>query len=247
MMSIISSLAGTVRLYYGNSYLSAAIAKVLDFHKDDVGPYVTFTHTIFHPQGGGQPSDLGHLLLSDKTRLDVTKVVEDKNSGIIKHYFCFKQLQEIARTGQGLIGEKVEQKIDLQTRILHARQHTAGHLITSIVERLQPNLEGCRGYYFPEGPYVKFKFRADEPLIGLKPTIAFTKDQLVGMAEKHVADKLQVYVHNNAMAPRIVQIGNMAAYPCGGTHLLNLKDLGVLRIRGIQNEKSEVKIKYAVS
>ena len=85
-MSILSSLAGTVRLYYRNTYVSTAITHILDFHKDESGPYVTFVHTIFHPQGGGQPSDAGHLLLRDQTRLDIIKLIEDKKLlNAIKH------------------------------------------------------------------------------------------------------------------------------------------------------------------
>ncbi|CAH1759001.1 11113_t:CDS:2 [Entrophospora sp. SA101] len=49
------------RVYYADTYLDKLEVQILERGKDDNGSYVIFDKTIFHPQGGGQPSDEGYL------------------------------------------------------------------------------------------------------------------------------------------------------------------------------------------
>ena len=266
MTSIGSSIAGTIKLYYQNSDKARATARILDFNKDDIGSYFIFNQTIFHPQGGGQPSDVGQLSLEGK-KLNVVKLTEDKDSGIIRHYIDSQQSNELK--GTDLIGKSITQTIDLEKRILYAQQHTGGHLLANIVESLAPNLIGYNGYHFPDGPYVKFKVTAEkegsteskEDKVELKEepkktkegkkkadaksSILFTKDEIMALAKQYIGAGLPIYVNNNEI-PRTVQIAGLKAYPCGGTHLTNLADLGSLQIREIKKDKSDIKIKYAV-
>ena len=82
-----------------------------------------FDKTIFHPQGGGQPSDEGYFEIGSK-RYIVKKLVAPRNPYeepyTIKHYY----------KGEGgfLKGVKVIQVVDMEKRLLYARYHSAGHL-----------------------------------------------------------------------------------------------------------------------
>ena len=45
------------RLYWENTYLMNHKAKITAIGQDEQGDYIRVDETIFHPQGGGQPSD----------------------------------------------------------------------------------------------------------------------------------------------------------------------------------------------
>lgn len=45
---------------------------------------------------------------------------------------------------------------------------------------------------------------------------------------------------------RVVEIGNVGSYPCGGTHVLKLKECGKIVVRNIKRQKGISKIGYEV-
>jgi Ser-tRNA(Ala) deacylase AlaX len=76
--------------YLDNSHLCTADSEIIDCGVDDKGNYVILNKTIFHPQGGGQPSDVGTIELNGVIFL-VTSVAYDNATKlsrvqIIKHY-----------------------------------------------------------------------------------------------------------------------------------------------------------------
>ncbi len=50
----------------------------------------------------------------------------------------------------------VNLKLDKERRLQHAKSHTAGHLLSAVVESLASELKGTKGHHFPDGPYVEF-------------------------------------------------------------------------------------------
>lgn len=262
--STVTECPATTRLYYQNSYKESCVATVLSIGKDENGSYAICNQTIFHPQGGGQPSDIGFFKLAS-SKINVIKLTEDKKTGVIKHYFDPKELEQAEKEVAELVGKKVTQTIDLSKRILFAQQHTGGHLLANIVEALDPRLTGCNGYHFPEGPYVKF-MKAEEEAKETKEAkvelnknakkakgnskadlgISFTADDVEKIAAKYIASSLSVFQDNEKM-PRTVQIQGLKSYPCGGTHLGNIEELVSLTIRKMEKEKDgSIKIKYQV-
>jgi len=45
---------------------------------------------------------------------------------------------------------------------------------------------------------------------------------------------------------RVVEVGEMGSYPCGGTHVLKLKECGKIVVRGIKRQKGASKVSYEV-
>jgi Ser-tRNA(Ala) deacylase AlaX len=139
----------TKRIYYNDTYLDKLEVKVLETNKDENGNYFTSDKTIFHPQGGGQPADEGHLEVNDR-QYAITKLVAPRNPHeepyIIKHYYE----GEI----NFLKGEKVIQVINMEKRLLYSRLHSAGHLIEDAVRQTFPSLKGIRGNHFPNSQAV---------------------------------------------------------------------------------------------
>ena len=45
---------------------------------------------------------------------------------------------------------------------------------------------------------------------------------------------------------RVVEIGDVGSYPCGGTHVLKLSECGKVVVRGIKRQKGVSKVSYEV-
>ena len=81
--------------------------------------YVVVTEqTIFHPQGGGQPSDVGKMISNTSGQsFEVATVRMDAiQDGQVLH---FGRFPSSATTFQ--VGDEVEQAIDAETRLLYSR------------------------------------------------------------------------------------------------------------------------------
>ena len=46
---------------------------------------------------------------------------------------------------------------------------------------------------------------------------------------------------------RVVDIGGLGSYPCGGTHVKSLKELGRVVVRNIKRQKGISKVSYEVA
>ncbi|CAK7269972.1 hypothetical protein SEPCBS57363_003865 [Sporothrix epigloea] len=106
-------------------------------------PYfaVVTAATIFHPQGGGQPSDVGTMTFdgpqgSDKVLFTVLSVRMDTvHGGRVLHFGRFDGKDTVDTTAFAA-GTTVHQAIDVEKRILYSRFHTAGHVLGAAVRHL---------------------------------------------------------------------------------------------------------------
>jgi Ser-tRNA(Ala) deacylase AlaX len=108
--------------------------------------------TIFHPQGGGQPTDVG-IIQSPTGNFTVTKVEMRKEDNVILHLGTFAN----ADTSGFTAGATVSLVVDEATRRLNARIHSAGHLLDAAMRNTgRTDLVPSKGYHFPSGPYVEY-------------------------------------------------------------------------------------------
>merc|ERR1719445_2066451 len=98
-------------------------SKVLSITSEGSDIRVVLDRTIFHPQGGGQPADIGCITSqsNSKAKLNVSHVKKDGN--VIYHIGQYNSEHTLQ------VGDQVHLHIDESTRRLHARIHSAGHLI----------------------------------------------------------------------------------------------------------------------
>ena len=74
----------TALIYLSNTYLAKFTAQLLAERNDDFGTCLILDQTIFYPQGGGQPADVG-VIKSDSFHFSVNKVRLNDN-GQVLHY-----------------------------------------------------------------------------------------------------------------------------------------------------------------
>ncbi|KAF7724029.1 5-aminolevulinate synthase, nonspecific, mitochondrial [Apophysomyces ossiformis] len=219
-------LSSTLRLYYRDTYNTLAKATILDVGKDQAGTYVVLDNTIFHPQGGGQPADQGWLLWDDQ-QADVKKLANSEN--VVRHY-C---------DGPFEIGQIVTLKVDKEKRILHARWHSAGHLLSNAVNQLYPDLQGCSGNHFPGAGFVTF----DGPI----PQDLATFKEKVGALVNSLVEQALPTTNNWDQPSRHIQFGDLAASPCGGTHVANTSEIGKIIIRNAKKNQGKLRVGYNIA
>jgi len=222
--------------------LGAAVAVVLDA-------------TIFHPQGGGQPTDVGAITAADGR---VFRVTMSKAAGdVITHTGTF-----VDGAAPFAAGEAVSLAIDGGARRLHARIHSAGHALdvalatVALTSDAAKALVPTKGYHFPDGPTVEYKGKVDpaeaDALVA----------QLQAALDKVIADDVptsQRVIPATEVDPqylgtgfpmdaqvRVVGVAGKLMCPCGGTHVMKSSELGAVKLEKLKTKKGATKLYYSV-
>jgi len=248
-------LPETVQRFLTDTYLFESTASVLQVGGGE-GEYdssIVVDASIFYPQGGGQPSDIGEIVCqSSKARFLVQHVVSIEN--VIHHFGTFLSSTFVA-------GSPVLLKVNEIKRMQFARLHSAGHLLDqAMINAGWGHLKATKGYHFPTGPSVEYQ--------GIIP--AEERPSLVVQLEEHLDILIQQSIHTRVVyvsasesfdcciqgqAPvglpddqkiRIVFVGGSKGCPCGGTHVKNSKEIGRVKVRKIACKKGVTKISYEI-
>jgi Ser-tRNA(Ala) deacylase AlaX len=217
-------------------------------------PYILTTpSTIFHAQGGGQPSDTGTITADEKT-FNVHQVRKVDPSILHMGTFASEALFEAQ-------GEQGKQEIDVEKRVLHSRIHTAGHVIGLAAAALKA--EGVIAKDVVDGKASHYPGAAFVEFIGLIP--GDKKVAIQAKTDELVAQDLPVKIHfwgeerarrectgvlesfkQDDDGVRVVEIGDAGSYPCGGTHVKSTAGCGRIVIRNIKRQKGITKVSYEV-
>jgi Ser-tRNA(Ala) deacylase AlaX len=232
-------------MYLKDTYQFQATAAVeKSFVLDDGRNAIMLDATIFYPQGGGQPCDIG-FIKSEQAVFKVTDVRMDKEGNVL-HIGSFEQ---------GVLnqGDKVNLEIDQDRRVKNAKMHTAGHLLDCAVSKLGLPLVGTKGYHFPDGPNVEYKGVIDNP-DEVMQKIQAAIDELVARDINVVIQELTyeeaqskgLFVPQGKQG-RIISFEGFNGCGCGGTHVPSTGKLGKIVIRKIKTKSGITKISYEVA
>lgn len=130
--------------------------------------------TTMHPQGGGQPTDIGTIIpLSTDSDADgasplysatIDKVTIDRATGIVTHAGSVAlKTDNIARSKQNFFppNSKVHVSVNQPNRRLLSECHTAGHVVDAAMAKCEKLLPPTKGYHFMDGPYVEYRGSID--------------------------------------------------------------------------------------
>jgi len=221
----------TEELFKEATYSKTADAKV--YRVMDEG--LILDRTIFYPEGGGQPGDIGSLRLQDGQDLTVTNTLKTPNG--ILHILNVNK-------GEIIVGQGVTMNIDWERRFRHMRMHTALHLLCSQVKgdvtggaigaqksRLDFNIPGER----PEKEELEEKINtliADDHEL----SISWITDEEL-KANPDLVRTMSVKPPMGTGHIRMVRIGeNIDFQPCGGTHVKSTGEIGAIKIGKIENK-----------
>lgn len=231
----------SLRRYFADTYKLTHQAVVTKTGSDDNGVWVRLSETIFHPQGGGQPSDIGII-----QGIKVLKVMNVPGAGTvgaagataaaasaedgINHYLEGASLEVVK------VGTTVDCVVDFETRMINAARHTGGHLIAAVLQKEFGFKSQRSADHFPERCSVKF------PLNGNVPT----PDDLRAAVEKAIQAGLPI-VEQYIDGERHLTITGYRDDRCGGTLFDNTLQLAEMTLRNIKTKKGELSVGYDIN
>ena len=194
-------------------------ARVLSCEPSEEGLWVVrLDLTIFHPQGGGQPSDCG--------------TVDDA------------QVQKVLHSTEGIVhlldkpvSGEVELVVDQEVRKLNSRLHSAGHIVGLVGDRLGWHAIG--GNHFPGESRVIFN--PEDP----SKVALISSDEYEAEVNRLISLNLDRVVKFDSDF-RTVTWGDWEAYPCGGTHVTNTSEIGLVKITKIKQKKDRITVSYSL-
>lgn len=196
---------------------------------------VVLDRTLFYPEGGGQPGDVGALTLPDGRELKVTDTKKGEQPGSVMHVLEDATLE--LPTGTRLAG-----RIDWPRRHRLMRMHTCLHLLSAVI--VAPVTGGAVGdgygrldFDLPESPdqaEVQEKLNA---LIRQDAPVSFrwiTDAELD--AQPELVKTLSVQPPRGAGRVRLVQVEGIDLQPCGGTHVARIGEIGEVLIAKVEKK-----------
>ena len=209
--------------------------------------YLMLDKTIFHPKGGGQPSDHGTITSSGFT-VSVKRAIF--HSGVVVHW-C-KIANGTPSTGP------VTCDLDWLYRYLIMRRHTAAHLLDHCLAKTASSRVETTDSWLDEPCYVGYGGRTPN---------AITLEQVQDLANSMISIGALVRIEyltpeqsksvlqnapNFERLPdleevRTVTIAGCDPIPCGGTHVLDIKEIGRMSVlRGEQVSENGYRLYFSV-
>ncbi|KAK7924852.1 putative alanyl-tRNA synthetase [Apiospora marii] len=225
---------------------------------------VVTEQTVFHPQGGGQPSDEGSME-SGNVRFSVSAVrMSAASEGEVLHFGQFLRESENSATTTFQPGQTVTQTIDAEKRLLYSRYHTAGHVLGAAVRHLLeaevPGFDELKASHFPATAACEFagsiegkwkdaiQQRVDEYVAADMPVEIGWWDEADFKArglERLIPDRAAMGMTADEKF-RVVDIVGAEVYPCGGTHVDSTKLCGQTNVRKISRSKGNSRVGYVL-
>ncbi|GAB6261044.1 alanyl-tRNA editing protein [Photobacterium sp. R1] len=212
----------TTRLYMTTSELTGT-AQIIRCDADETGYIAELDATLFHPQGGGQPSDLGELENEPGVKATVLQVKEV--DGVILHWLDVP-------LPPGTVMMRVNQAV----RQHHAALHSVGHVIGNIGQ--QYGWKPVKAHHWPEE--CRIEFMPESNCSELEAAeIEKTLSDLI-------AQGLTSKIYTDEKGFRWVGFGELSPWPCGGTHLKSLSEVNGKVLATVKVKKSKLIVKYSI-
>jgi misacylated tRNA(Ala) deacylase len=221
----------TIELFRANGYLQSCDAIIVDI---DSNKLMT-DQTVFYPEGGGQPGDIGSLISRNGEELQITDTLKDEQTG--QHYHVLAQPESLLG-----IGEKVTLKIDWARRYRLMRMHSCLHMLCAIIPAgvTGGSIQDGRGrldFDLPK-PVDKTDIMRDlQRLIDSdRPmSLSWIKDKEL-LLKPELVRTMSIKPPQGEENVRLVDFDGIDLQPCGGTHVASTKEIGKVSIRKIEKK-----------
>ncbi|MFH1445489.1 MAG: alanine--tRNA ligase [Nanoarchaeota archaeon] len=223
-------LLPTERLYYQDSYKKEFDAEVMKTFKDRDGYWIALNKTLFYSEGGGQPGDKGKLITGKKE----IEILDTQKLGDITLHKSKETIKD---------GEKVHGVLNWENRYKLMKMHSATHIVAGAARKI------IGSHVWQAGA----KKGIERSRIDLTHYLPFTEKEIELIEKKaneSVKEQLKVDVqtmprskaeqnygfvlYQGGASPgktiRVVSVGDLDVEACGGTHVSNTKEIGLIKI-----------------
>ena len=218
------------KIFEENAYQNEITTKITKI--DNENNTIELEDTIFYGQSGGQPGDIGEILIKGQ-KIQVNNTI--KSEGSIKNI-----LEKIDNLK---INQEVIAKIDWNKRYKHMRMHSALHLMCAVIP-----LGVTGGQIGFEKSRLDFndqekKINKEELQDKINTIMKDNHKIVYEFIDSKILESQPELVRTMSVKPpkingklRFVKIGNVDFQPCGGTHVKSTKEIGEIKIGKIENK-----------
>ena len=232
----------TELLFYKDFYKKETNAKLLKVINKNNKLNLIFNKTVFYPEGGGQPSDIGKITINNQ-EYNVSYALKINN--IVLHQIEIKEdkIKDTEETLIKQIGEEFKLKINWDRRITLARHHTATHLVVAAARKILGN-------HIWQAGAQKGLERSRIDLSHYKRISQEEIDKIEKLANEYVMDNIDLDIqwmtrndaektygftlYQGGVVPgdsiRVVKIPGVDVQACAGTHVPQTGIVGPIKI-----------------
>jgi misacylated tRNA(Ala) deacylase len=223
----------TELIFRDDWYASEAEAKVIAINERGG---IILDRTIFYANGGGQPGDIGHMVLNDGQTISIaTAVWDDPLKSVVAH---------IPAEGSQFpaIGDHVTIKLDWPVRYARMRMHTCLHLLSvalsyPVTGGSIGDGEGRLDFDIPDA--------IEKDMVQAKLDALLAED--VAVSDRWITDAeldsnpglvktMSVQPPRGSGRIRLVEIAGLDLQPCGGTHVRKTSEIGRVEVTQVEKK-----------
>ncbi|WP_292883029.1 alanine--tRNA ligase, partial [Methanobrevibacter sp. UBA188] len=220
-------------LFYKDFYQKEFEAEVLGVVEKDGDKCLIFDKTVFYPEGGGQPSDIGLVSIDGN---DINMKHAEKIDNVVLHHVD----EDIS---DDVVGKKITGKLDWTRRITLARHHTGTHLVIAAARKVL-------GQHIWQAGSQNGLTRARIDLSHYKRITQEELNEIEKLANEYVMDNIDLDIqfhtrdeaqelygfvlYQGGIVPgkmiRVVKVPGVDVQACAGTHVLRTGVVGPIKI-----------------
>jgi misacylated tRNA(Ala) deacylase len=222
----------TELLFRDDGYARSCQAQVVGV--DERG--IRLDRTVFYPTGGGQPGDIGRLVLGPGVEIAIIDTIKGAAPDEVIH---------VPAPGSALPapGSEVTAEIDWPRRHRLMRMHTCLHLLCSLVPGAVTGgqvADGRGRLDFDVAPST-----LDKEAIAARLNALIAEGHKVAprwILDAELAERPELVRTMSVKPPsgmgrvRLMEIAGVDLQPCGGTHVANTAEIGPIAVTKIENK-----------
>lgn len=204
----------------------------VDFVEAGDEAVVVLDQTPFYAESGGQVGDCGELLAANST-FEVTDT-QKIQAGVFGH-------KGLLRSGRLVIRDSVQARVNPQTRVSTANNHSATHLLHAALRKVLGTHVTQKGSLVDPNR-LRFDFSHNAPMSAdeIRETERLVNEQIRNNCVVEAASmKYDDAIKRGAMAlfgekytdvVRVIGMGEFSTELCGGTHVPQVGQIGLFKI-----------------
>jgi misacylated tRNA(Ala) deacylase len=197
---------------------------------------IRLDRTVFYPMGGGQPGDVGRLVLADGSMVEIVDTVKGANHEDVVH---------VPKAGSPAMapGAKVRAEIDWERRHRLMRMHTCLHLLSAVIKGdvtggQVSDGKGRLDFNLPDQSLDKelIAQEINRLIVENHPVQPrwITDEELA--AQPELVRTMSVKPPMGTGKVRLLDIAGVDLQPCGGTHVAHTGEIGPIEVTKIENK-----------
>ena len=214
-------------------------SEVVELGTDNGNGFIVLDKTAFYPTGGGQPSDNGFI-----EDVFINNVLIDAD-GIVRHYFEGESSFACASI--------VKCKIDIDRRRDHTQQHSGQHILSQAFFQLfGAETDGFRMGAVTSEIDLKFDLEPTKIEHAIKESVALAnliiyenRKVTSVLLNEEEASRLPLRKESSVSESiRIIDIEGYDLSPCGGTHVQQTGEVGIIFVKNWTRAKQMLRLEF---